>query len=143
MFGASRLDTVAVGNFGFLFYGETLDNNRGAKTLTDRQIHSINKVVSLMKEYVEDRGAKFYFTIAPNKVSLYPMWAKNAKQENKSQNIERLKTYLQKDSSYIDLFDEFRKKSEVLYYAKDSHWTNKGTALAHDIINTSKTKTNK
>ena len=36
--------------------------------------------------------------------------------------------------NYADLFSVFRAHANVLYYKTDSHWTNRGAALAHDYL---------
>ena len=36
--------------------------------------------------------------------------------------------------NYVDLFSVFAEKQEVLYYQTDSHWTNRGAALAADAL---------
>ena len=35
---------------------------------------------------------------------------------------------------YIDLFAPFSDENEILYYQTDSHWTDRGAALAADIL---------
>ena len=44
----------------------------GADALTDRQVWAIARSLQLAQEYVESKGGSFLFTVAPNKLSLYP-----------------------------------------------------------------------
>ena len=45
-----------------------------------------------------------------------------------------LDVYKRQGVNYADLFSVFRAHANVLYYKTDSHWTNRGAALAHDYL---------
>lgn len=50
-------------------------------------------------------------------------------------NRERLTQVLKQEGvSYADLYQAFTEQDEVLYHARDSHWNNKGAALAADVL---------
>ena len=71
-----------------------------------------------------------------NKSSLYPehMPARYLT-EDADGSYERVLPYLgQEGVNYADLFSVFRAHANVLYYKTDSHWTNRGAALAHDYL---------
>ena len=46
----------------------------------------------------------------------------------------------QENVSYADLYQAFTDQDEVLYHARDSHWNNKGAALAADVLMTALNK---
>ena len=71
IFGESAEDKVVLGDDGWLFYAETLDNYRGTNRLSQREIYSISKTLQLMDEYLNATEIDFAFTVAPNKNSLY------------------------------------------------------------------------
>ncbi len=55
--------------------------------------------------------------------------------EDADGSYERVLPYLEQEGvNYADLFSVFRAHANVLYYKTDSHWTNRGAALAHDYL---------
>lgn len=89
-----------------------------------------------MQAFCASRGARFLFTIAPNKNSLYPQQMPTRYLQRDSQgNYEILKPLLAEYGvNYADLFTFIGEQDEILYHKTDSHWTNRGAALAHDFL---------
>lgn len=135
LFHTSSQDQVALGKDGWLFYAETLDDYTGADSLTARQTYSIGRSLALAQDYVESRGASFLFTVAPNKISLYPQYAQDGLIPGEITATTQVCEALAKEGvPYADLFQAFRNQEEVLYHKLDSHWTYRGAALAHDTL---------
>ena len=137
VFHESANDQVIVGNNGWLYYADSLDDYQGVNLLSERALYNIAYNLHRMQEYVERQGGTFVFTVAPNKNSLYPenMPYYNRARYSDEKNIKNLLPYLEKfDVNYADLFSAFENEEEVLYHATDSHWNNKGAALAYDQI---------
>jgi hypothetical protein len=137
IFDVSNSDTVIKGENGWLYYSDTLNDYLGSNTLSDRGIYNIVSNISIIQKYVEDRGADFVFTIAPNKNSLYddnmPYYYSVKASENK--NINSLSPLLSSNNiNYSDLFSLFENYDETLYLKRDSHWNNKGAMLAYNEI---------
>lgn len=137
IFGVSNMDTVITGKNGWLYYKDTLDDYLGQNTLSDRAIYNIANNLSIIQRYVEEKGAKFLFTAAPNKNSLYgenmPYYYN--KKVSDINNLALLKPQLEKaEITYADLFSQFKSQSEILYLKRDSHWNNKGAVLAYNTI---------
>lgn len=137
LFGVSNMDTVIKGTDGWLYYTDTLDDYLGRNTLSDRGIFNIYNNLFIMEKYVENRGAKFALTIAPNKNSLYddnmPYYYSFKASDNK--NINKLEPYFNKEEiNYVDLFNLFENQSETLYLKRDSHWNNKGAMLVYNQL---------
>ena len=132
----SPAEDVIYGTDGWLYYAKTLDDYQNHATLTESEAQQLAQTVKSMQDYCESRGARFLFTIAPNKSSLYPehMPARYLT-EDADGNYERVLPYLEREGvNYADLFSVFRAHANVLYYKTDSHWTNRGAALAHDYL---------
>lgn len=137
VFGVSNVDTVLVGENGWLYYNATVPDYKGEKLMSQRAIFNAAHNMKLLQNYVEAKGGAFYLTIAPNKNSLYeenmPYYAE--RKVSDSRNIVAFKTQLaQLEVSYVDLFAAFESEDEVLYMERDSHWNNKGAVLAYNQI---------
>lgn len=137
LFGVSNLDSVIVGKDDWLFYSSTLNDFMGRDTLTQEQIDGIVHNLSLVQNRVEEHDAKFLFTVAPNKNTLYPQYMPSYYHADDSANRNRnlLNDALAKSTvDYCNLFDVFDDTDETLYFARDSHWNNKGALLAYNAI---------
>lgn len=137
LFGVSNMDTVIVGKAGWLYYTDTLDDYLGQNICSDREIFNILNNISIFQRYVEEKGAKFLFTVAPNKNSLYdenmPYYYR--KKAGNVNNMTLLQSQIEKmNLSYADLFSAFRNQEEILYLKRDSHWNGKGAVLAYNTI---------
>lgn len=137
VFGVSNLDSVVVGKDGWLYYSSTLDDYMGQNALDQQQIEGIVHNLALVQHRVEEHDAKFLFTVAPNKSTLYPEHMPSYYHADKSalHNRDLLNKALTNSSvDYCNLFSVFSKQDETLYFARDSHWNNKGALLAYDTI---------
>ena len=129
-------DNVILGSDGWLYYGGTLNDYTGAGLLSDREIYSAGRNLALIKEYAEGQGARFLFTVAPNKNSLYPEHMPSVTAFSQARNAGRLADVLEEQGvAYLDLFSVIGGKDERLYFTQDSHWNSKGAALGADAIN--------
>ena len=136
LLATSPAEDVIYGRDGWLYYAETLDDYQNRATLTDEEVRQIAQTIADMQAYCEARGAQFVFTIAPNKNSLYPehMPARYLQSDSPG-NYEKLKPLLEEYGvHYADLFTFLSEQDEILYLKTDSHWTNRGAALAHDFL---------
>ncbi len=137
LFGVSTEDGVIKGTDGWLYYMDSLDDYLGSEILSDRGLFNIAHSLALMQEYIEKAGRTFLFTVAPNKNSLYPehMPYYYRTKVSDTHSIDRLRPLLEEQGvNYVDLYTAFEAKDEVLYHARDSHWNNKGAALAAETI---------
>lgn len=136
IFKTSVTDKVLLGQNGWMYYTETLDDYTARRLMTERALKNVVHNLKLMQEYIESRGSKFILVIAPNKNSLYSdNMPYNYQKRTEKNNYERLKPLF--DSAgihYVDLFSAFRESGEVLYFKKDTHWNNKGAVLAYNEI---------
>lgn len=135
VFGTSGSKDVILGKEGWLFYQDTKDDYLGQNVLSDSEIQTIAHNIKMMQNYVEEQGAQFLFFIAPNKNSLYGQFMPELEILSEQNNAKKLMAAMQKEGiHFIDFYDIFQKQEEILYHKLDSHWNNKGAALAHDVI---------
>lgn len=133
----STADGVIQGKNGWLYYKDSLDDYLGQDLLSDRSLFNIAHMLSMTQQALEEKGVNFLFTIAPNKNSLYgdnmPYYDKL--KVSSQTNRENLEDWLKTEKvAYADLYQALMEEDEVLYHARDSHWNNKGAALAADVL---------
>lgn len=137
LLGVSTASGVIQGENGWLYYKDSLNDYLGTELLPERSLFNIAHTLGIMQRNLEQRGIDFVFAVAPNKNSLYgehmPYYDQcKVTDEN---NLKRLKPYLEQEGvNYTDLYECFQEQTEVLYHSRDSHWNNKGAALASDRI---------
>ncbi|MCP1101235.1 hypothetical protein M2454_000373 [Aequitasia blattaphilus] len=134
LFGVSGQDIVIAGEDNWLYYKDTLKDYQRVNLFSPRMTHNIVKVVSLMEEYADSHNAKFGFMIAPNKNTLYPehmpsYYGQIDGDTNMDQVLEECES---QGVNALDLREAFFQEEETLYHQRDSHWNNKGAALAQD-----------
>lgn len=137
VFHVSNLDSVIAGKDGWLYYASTLDDYMGQNTLSQKQIDGIVHNLALVQQRVEEHDARFLFTVAPNKNTLYPEHMPSYYHPDKdaARNRDLLNAALAKSTvDYCDLFTLFESQDETLYFARDSHWNNKGALLAYNAM---------
>lgn len=135
--GVSTASGVIQGTEGWLYYKDSLADYLGTQPLSDRSLYNIAHTLSMMQTYLEQKGVKFLFTVAPNKNSLYDenMPYYDSVKVSEEKNLTRLSTVLESEGvHYADLYGAFSEEEEVLYHKRDSHWNNKGAAFAGDIL---------
>lgn len=136
LLGTSGDDGVILGTEGWLYYADTLADYTGTDPMTERELYSAAKNLSLMAGYCRERGSAFLFVIAPNKNSLYDENMPDYGVTADISNARRLLTLLEAvEVDTVDLFTAFQNEDEVLYFAHDSHWNSQGAALGADQIN--------
>lgn len=137
--GTSTASGVIQGTDGWLYYKDSLDDYLGTELLSDRALFNIAHSLSLIQDNLTGRGKKFLFTVAPNKNTLYGehMPYYNSLKITEENNLVRLVPILEAEGvNYTDLKSLFKSQEEVLYHERDSHWNNKGAALAADALMT-------
>ncbi len=133
---SSAADGVVLGKDGWLYYRDTLDDYTGSGLMSDGEILSAAHDLALVNEFCESQGAKFLFTVAPNKNSLYPEHMPDLTVFSSGKNADRLAAALADEGvPYLDLFALLGGEEETLYFTQDSHWNSKGAALAADALN--------
>lgn len=129
----STEEQVILGDDGFLYFSETLDDYTGV-SLTDAELERIAARLLALQQSLEAEGKSFVFTIAPNKNSLYPDYMpRSIVNRHENSSAVRLTPYLEKYGvHYADLFTPLAKT--LYYYRTDTHWKAQGAALGADTI---------
>jgi len=138
MLKTSATDQVVLGRDGWLYYAGEMKGYVGAAPLSDHALANIARNLALMQRYTEEQGARFVFTIAPDKAQLYPaqMPARYLRSPAPT-DVERLVPYLKQEGvTYVDLFAPLSPPAQTkpLYLLRDSHWNNKGALIASDVL---------
>lgn len=130
--GASPVKDVVLGKEGWLYYAPTLTDYTASEPMTEGELSACARNLALMAEYCEEKGTAFLFVPVPNKNTLYPehMPTYPAADTHDAQRLLGLLDTV----PHVDLFTLFRSQGETLYYAHDSHWTQRGAALGADAI---------
>lgn len=134
VFGTSNNENVIVGRDGWLYYGETADDFMNINTLSGRAIENIRHNLEIMNDYCEKRNAKFIFTSAPNKNSIYPEYMPlNYIESGRKGNYETLSESLANSGFYLDMKAALKsaESSIPLYHKTDTHWNNLGAYVGH------------
>lgn len=136
LFGTLPSEDVVLGADGWLYYADTLPDYQGAGLMTERECWAAARVLALMQEYCQERGAQFLFTVAPNKNSLYPeAMPARYQRSGAAGNAQRIAGRLEEMGvPYLDLFALLGGQEQTLYFRTDSHWNTLGAALAGDAI---------
>ena len=130
-------DKLVIGKEGWLFRKEGNDIYRGVDQFTEKDLESILLELESRKKYIESKGAKYYFVIAPLKQNIYPEFLPDylAKVNPKTQT-ERLVAYLEthSDLDILNLNDsllQFKNQADhPLFYKTDNHWNPYGAFKA-------------
>lgn len=135
LFGSSEEKSVILGKDGWLYYASTAEDYLLPERMTDAELSAAARNLLLMQENCERERTQFLFMIAPNKNSLYPQYMPYASKltEHDAQRLQRRLAEL--GVNYLDLFTLLGDAEETLYYAHDSHWNDKGAAMAADAVN--------
>lgn len=136
LFRLSAEEDVVLGREGWLFYAETLDDVLRTDPLSARQLWASARTLGLVQEYVQDRGGRLLFTVAPNKATLYPQYLPRLGTPLDAQSsLDRLLPLLAEEGvDYVDLVGPLSQETVPLYFRQDSHWNNLGAALAQQTI---------
>lgn len=136
IFRTSSTDQVITGKNGWLYFNGTLPDYQRTNTLSARALYNAAHNLKLIRDYYDLLGIRFIVTIAPNKNSLYPenlpYYILPGEGES---NAEAFAKALEAEGiCYADLFSALDGADTCLYYAQDTHWNEKGAAIAFDTI---------
>jgi len=134
VFATSNVSGVIRGTDGWLYYSSTLDDYLGRNVLSQRELFALSNNFSVVQSRLQELDVDFLLTIAPNKNTLYPqhMPYYSGKASESAHSARLLEPLLK--VNYVSLFHSFAQQKEVLYLRRDSHWSNKGAALAYGAL---------
>jgi hypothetical protein len=134
-------DKLVLGKERWLFRKEGNDIYRGSTQFSPAELESIRKELEFRKNYVESKGAKYYFVIAPLKQNIYPEFLPDyLNKVNPLTQTENLLNYLEQQSTLDiinlkdSLFSAKLKTDKPLFYKTDNHWNAYGAFLASEYL---------
>lgn len=135
IFGISTADNVIVGTDGWLYYAGTLGDYQDKAPLREREARNIAHNLRMLQDWCEAQGARFVFTAAPDKNSLYGGNMPGYYPQVQNDSMELLGKWLEAyEVNSIDMHDVMEGVGGVQYFLRDSHWSDKGALFGHDAI---------
>jgi len=113
-------------------FSNALSESKGLITFNQKELSKISKNLLEKKEWLAKKNIKFYFSIAPNKHTIYGDMIP-IKKSNKKTKFEQLDSICKSlNIKFIDLGSKFPKKDSLrLYHKTDSHWNHYGAFFAY------------
>jgi len=141
LINVSHRPTVIAGRSGwlYLFSSECEETIRRTPLFSDSELHEWTTMLEQRRIWLQKRGIRFLFVIAPDKSEIYPeyipreytrLWAET--------RAEQLMKYIQINSSveavYLKLEMAEAKAHGQLYFKYDTHWNDLGGYYAYSGI---------
>lgn len=131
---------VLIGQKGWMFFvgGNSVEDYRGNDPLSPLELWQWRVVLEAKKAWLEKRGVKYVFIIAPDKHSIYPEYFPS--RINKVGKYSRLDQFLaymnDSEAPFVDLRPSLlqAKTKGLVYYKTNSHWNLFGAAVAQYTI---------
>ncbi len=136
LFGQSSVDEVVLGDDGWLYYSDTINDYLNVPTLSNRNYYNIAHTLEMVQDYAKANGSEFVVSLVPNKNSVYGEgMPSNYMPLNGKGNYELLLERMSETGVvHTDLAAVFKEQSDVLYRKEDSHWDYKGALLAYNAM---------
>jgi hypothetical protein len=135
IFKQSGNDKVIVGQQGFLFFEETLNDYLKVNLLSQHDLMRFNEVLRIQNKYLQSKNINGYFMIVPNKATIYPEYMPSTFNAiGQRSNLDQM-SEMDLNMNYIDLTSALIEQKSVvddeLYHRQDSHWNNIGAAIGY------------
>ena len=141
LFKGSSLGKVLFGKDDWLFLTKAgiIPDFLGQNPLTEQELDIWKNALEQHQQWLQKRGIRYLFVIAPNKAMIYPEMLPDHINRNRSRSrMDQLIKYLENHSTVdiIDLREPLRqaKHTGLLYHPKDSHWTDRGAFIVYQEI---------
>jgi hypothetical protein len=145
IFHTSASDDVIIGKQGWLFLGninkylDEIDYYRNLKPFTLEELRYWQILLEQRRDWLKQRGIHYFFTIAPNKSTIYPELMPNSiRKANSQSRQDQLIAHLHKYStlSVLDLRPALfqAKKIRPAFHQTDTHWNDWGGYVAYSEI---------
>jgi hypothetical protein len=127
---------VVIGESGWLFlgdkFGADIKESKGISVFSKQEIEKATKNILSYNAFLAEKKIKFYFCIAPNKLSVYNSYLPIQK-SSRFTKVQQLTKELGKyQLNVIDLKDQFNLLPDIrLYHKHDSHWNQAGAFLGY------------
>ena len=136
LFGQGAKEEIVVGEDGWLFYGESVNDYLNVSTISPRNAANAAHAMAMLERYAEKQGSRFLLALVANKNTLYgenmPYYYLPRRADG---NRELFLAALDAEQvRYVDLLPYFQKEEKQLYQKTDSHWTYEGALLGYRSI---------
>ena len=138
---ASPSPLVVMGRDGWLYYaGEhIIEDYRCLKPFTDAELRQWAEVLVRRQAWLERRGIRYLFFVAPNEHTIYPEYLPSyLTRVRETSRLDQLLAYLKAHTRLpiIDLRPALRaaKMKERIYQKTDTHWNERGAFAAYQEI---------
>ncbi|MBN2313744.1 MAG: hypothetical protein JXM79_07420 [Sedimentisphaerales bacterium] len=141
LFKGSSLGKVLFGKEDWLYLTKAgiIPDFLGQNPFTEQELDLWESVLEQRQKWLQERGIRYLFIIAPNKATIYPEFLPDHIQKSRGRSrmdqlIERFKNH--PTIKLIDLRPPLlqAKPTGLLYHMKDSHWTDRGAFIAYQEI---------
>lgn len=136
--GMAPSDEVVIGKHGWLYLGNrgVIDQYRAVSPMPPIWLDAWRRRLEEGHEFCEDRGARFLFVVAPNKVSIYPEHLPDGIEPvGDEAQLDQLLRHLREHSRVptLDLRPTLHevKARELAYRKTDTHWNRVGAFAAY------------
>lgn len=140
--GTAASDQVVAGRDGWLFYAADggLSDWTQAEPFTPDELAVWRETLVRRRAFLQARGIRFLFVVAPDKQMIYPEFMPSAIQRLRADyRADQLIAYMRAttpDFEMLDLRPSLRaaKPSELLYHRYDTHWNDRGALVGYQTI---------
>jgi len=138
---AMNPDKVVVGTNGWLFVGngyfETINQYRGLKPLSEKQLSRWLRYFNTLQDYLKSRNIRFCLALTPEKHSIYPEYLPPyiiKKGVSPYDQIVSRKGNLNLVDLRKTLLESKKEHQKLLFYKTGTHWNQFGAYLAYRRI---------
>lgn len=141
LLGSSPSKQVIIGKSGWLFYNDDgeIEDYRGITKYDDKTLEKWAISLEMKRRWLEKRGARYLFVVAPNKSSIYGEFLPDSYNRVRERTgLDELVEYL-KDHTKVEVVDIRQallaaKLKERVYHRTDTHWNEYGAFVAYRQI---------
>ena len=135
---------VYLGEDGYMFYRWVVDGSEIVnEKMGEEGKNELTETLIETKDYLENKGKKFFFLFPPQKNELLPETLPNSEANRPEPNMyQRVRASFEADprlnSSWVDSFSILKEANEYypVFYKTDFHWNGYGATKAYtDIVN--------
>lgn len=135
----SPVDNVTIGQNGWLYYSQTLDEYRGLKPFSEESLRLWQNVLEARRDMLAEYGTEYILIITPDKHTIYPEYIPSFYSKVSVDNrLDQLLDYLKANSDIhiVDLRDVLleAKTNQQIYYRHDTHWNDVGAFIAYQYV---------
>ena len=134
----STSEDVVLGQKGYCFFtrNSNLDIAKGNYPLTDDDLRLMRNQYEKVKDYYSERGTRFFLSLTPSKVSVYPEYLPFEIDEEAVQPSEIVESAINDPLHVINIKSKMisSKNEGKLFFLTDSHWNQRGTYKAYEYL---------